>query len=390
MKESRCGANRKVSRRTCRSTCLRAVCSNVNLSANASNSTATKSSFVEHLRNIFDQDNEMVDAFSCWMAIQVQRPGVKVQWAPLVQGGQGIGKSYFATEVLAPILGYSNVAIIGPEPLGERFNKYAVAKQLLVVDELTQKSIDQSQVEAKLKMLISEPSLGIRMMNQDWVYYPNRLNVMLISNQSSPIRIDPDDRRYFVHFSGFKPKVVEYMEDLINWTREHVTDIAGYLGSYYIEEFDPHKPAMITEARRVLVVESLDNITFEIRQMIKEEAWCFQADMTTTRLVQRCMGYPYKGYRSATYRAITNAMEQLAFPKIAKVRIPKDICQDDTDGRSRWMGHDAGSKPDLWVVRNHDRWLNGDERTEDRDVQLFRYLDRMVKPGAWDFQPPLQ
>ena len=74
--------------------------------------------FLAHINNVLTCEREqriLID----WLAYVVQNAGKRINWAILLQGAQGTGKSYFA-KVLEWVLG-TNAKSLDPSALGERF-----------------------------------------------------------------------------------------------------------------------------------------------------------------------------------------------------------------------------------------------------------------------------
>lgn len=63
--------------------------------------------FEEHMAFVVPDDRERA-ALMDYLAFLVQRPGEEVMWVPVIQGGQGIGKSWIG-HLMGVILGPSKV-----------------------------------------------------------------------------------------------------------------------------------------------------------------------------------------------------------------------------------------------------------------------------------------
>ena len=91
--------------------------------------------FLEHVQYLFVGDKEAVNILLDYLAFQVQFPGVKVNWALLIKGPPGNGKSYLC-EVMNAVLGSHNVHPLGNEELHENYSHWAAKTQFVVVEEM--------------------------------------------------------------------------------------------------------------------------------------------------------------------------------------------------------------------------------------------------------------
>ncbi len=95
--------------------------------------------FLTHISNVLVDEREqriLID----WLAYVVQNAGKRINWAILLQGAQGTGKSYFA-KVLEWVLG-SNAKSLDPSALGERFTGWAHGAVVNIVEEIRIKGDD--------------------------------------------------------------------------------------------------------------------------------------------------------------------------------------------------------------------------------------------------------
>jgi hypothetical protein len=74
------------------------------------------------------------ERFLDWCAFNVQRPGVKINYALLLVGPEGVGKDT-AVEPLRRMLGSHNTATIDADAIFEPFNSGFLPRQLLILNE---------------------------------------------------------------------------------------------------------------------------------------------------------------------------------------------------------------------------------------------------------------
>jgi hypothetical protein len=195
----------------------------------------------KHVRHLFRSvrdGNILLD----WIAYVVQTNN-RVNWAPLLQGTQGDGKTYFYA-LLAAILGKDNVIVINGKRLEEHFNPWAEGHMIVFIEEIRLHGKNRWDAVNNLKPNLTNLMVEIRRMRTDVYNVINRSSYMLTSNSRDGLPVDPSDTRYFPLFSrwqskesidAFKRENPEYYSDLYATLHE-----AGALRKWFLErEIDP-------------------------------------------------------------------------------------------------------------------------------------------------------
>jgi hypothetical protein len=121
--------------------------------------------------------------------------------ALLCHGTSGTGKGIFYHHIVTPLLGPQNVTIKRLEELESEFTGWLENKLFVFVDEVqTSSSLFHARVNAKLKNLITEPTIPIRRMYAGTYDKANYASFMFASNELDPVSIKDGDRRYTVGF----------------------------------------------------------------------------------------------------------------------------------------------------------------------------------------------
>jgi hypothetical protein len=88
-----------------------------------------------HLKLILGtEDNAAI--MILWIASLVQYPGRLIHWAPLIQGIQGLGKSFIG-RLIAAVIGGKNVGKVSPASVSSGFNGYATGVSVNVLEEIS-------------------------------------------------------------------------------------------------------------------------------------------------------------------------------------------------------------------------------------------------------------
>jgi hypothetical protein len=152
----------------------------------------------DHLLNIICNGiHEHFDWVMNWCAALVQQPGRHAMAAIILRGGQGIGKGYFADQMLGSLFhDQQYLHIIGANQLTAEFNEHLSGKVLIFADESTWGG--DPKAGAKLKGLVTEDTVPIHRKFLKMVEEPSALHIVIASNNEWPVPIDPDDRRFTV------------------------------------------------------------------------------------------------------------------------------------------------------------------------------------------------
>lgn len=183
--------------------------------------------------------------FLDYFAHIVKYPGVKIPWAVLLQGAEGIGKTVFF-EVLQHALG--NMYVYRPKApelisSGSKFNAWMRSKLAIVVDEI--KIDERRELIEILKPMITDKEIEIQAKGVDQEMEDNCANWVFFSNYKDAIPVNQNGRRYSVFFSALQTKreMLEagmdkgYFDRLWTWLREEqgLQAVTWWLQNYPIE-----------------------------------------------------------------------------------------------------------------------------------------------------------
>ncbi len=145
--------------------------------------------------------------FIDWMAFIVQKRK-RVNWAILLQGVEGDGKTFFF-ELLSAVLGGANVLTVPASLLGDRFNTWAEGYQVVFVEEVYLRGKHYSgEALNAIKPNITNQKINIHAKGIDTYQVLNKSSYFLTTNHRDALPLDNNDRRYFVLSSRFQTKEV--------------------------------------------------------------------------------------------------------------------------------------------------------------------------------------
>ena len=236
--------------------------------------------FLTHISNVLVCEREqriLID----WLAYVVQNAGKRINWAILLQGAQGTGKSYFA-KVLEWVLG-TNAKSLDPSALGERFTGWAHGSVVNIVEEIRIKGDDKWRIMDRLKPFITNSMIQIEEKGRDHRTVPNFTNYLLLTNYKDALPITNDDRRFCVMYGriqneqelfdyfGGRDAASDYFETLFSESEKHAGVLKTYLLNHKISEgFKPQGRAPDTESRQQMIQATISPEQCSVEDLINK------------------------------------------------------------------------------------------------------------------------
>ena len=200
--------------------------------------------FLTHLSKMLPVEDDRAKLLA-YMAACVQYPGRKLQWAPLIQGVEGNGKT-FLLHCIIQSLGerYAHLPKVS-SMAGDsgRFTGWIEQKLFVGLEEI--KTDDRRELMEVLKPLITNSRIEIQFKGQDQVTGDNRANFMACSNHKDAIPKNTGDRRWAIFYCAQQDKEDlqrdgmdgDYMVKLWEWAKANGFPIINdYLRSYAIPD----------------------------------------------------------------------------------------------------------------------------------------------------------
>lgn len=203
--------------------------------------------FMTHLSKVLPDERDQTILLS-YMAACVQYKGYKIQWAPLLQGVVGNGKTLF-TRCVAYAIGERYTHMPPALEISEKFNAWLFNTLFIGVEDIYVPSNKLEMIET-LKPMITNKRLAKRAMNTDQAMHNICCNFMFNSNHKDGIKDATKDRRYCVFYSAQQEKIDlirdgmtgDYFSNLYDWLDNHngYAKVAHFLNEYAIpNEFNP-------------------------------------------------------------------------------------------------------------------------------------------------------
>lgn len=314
--------------------------------------------FTQHLQRLIPDDRDRL-ILTSYMAACVQYKGCKFQWAPLIQGVEGNGKS-FISEALTAAIGDRYVHTPIASELAEKYNSWNFNKLLICVEDVYLPDGKREIIEI-LKPLITSRRYAKRAMHSDQEMCDLCGNWVLNSNHKDAVAKTRNDRRFAPFYTAqqttedlIRDGVTEqYLIELYAWAKDkggfaHVT--------YFLENFDipaEYNPAVqeggqCARAPRTTSTDEAISVSMggaeqEILEAIEQETVGFAGGWVSSVALDRLLRDIRKS-GAIPYNKRTELMESLGYQLHPKLN----------GGRaSKLIDLDQNKRPRLYVKSGH-------------------------------------
>lgn len=237
--------------------------------------------FLTHLAKILPDERDRLILLA-YMAACVQHKGVKFQWAPLLQGVEGNGKTLF-TRCVAEAVGRRYVHWPKASKLSKEFNAWMLGKLFYGVEDIYVPDQKREIIEELKPMITGGDGLEIEGKGVDQISADVCGNFMFNSNHKDAVRKTQNDRRFCVLFSAQQQAADlardgmdgDYFPRLYDWLRaEGYAIVSELLHTWPIpDEYNPAtgcQRAPVTTATAAAIAASTGGVEQEIQEAIAQ------------------------------------------------------------------------------------------------------------------------
>lgn len=286
--------------------------------------------------NIIFMDVANAEIFTCWLAHQVQFPGKKILWAPVIQSFQGLGKTFFR-ELLEYCLGKDNVGVVSSSSAISDFNGWACRRLVNVIEELKISNTNGHLALNALKPLITDSSILINEKGVNAYKINNTVNYLCFTNFKNALPVDEGDRRWWIHFSPFENErefldyvgedAPEYFARLFDGLSNNAGEVLKWLQEYNItNEFLSIKRAPDTDAKRRIIAtrEAAIEGLLELKNLINEGGEFYNNEVVSSSDLFNDFCVKYPNFNLGDHKNKHYLLTRLGFTKIDKQISIKD------------------------------------------------------------------
>lgn len=237
--------------------------------------------FLTHLTKVLPDERDRY-ILLCYMAACVQHQGVKFQWAPLLQGVEGNGKTLF-TRCVAEAVGRRYVHWPKASKLSKEFNAWMVGKVFYGVEDIYVPDQKREIIEELKPMITGGDGLEIEGKGVDQISADICGNFMFNSNHQDAVRKTKNDRRFCVLFSAQQQSTDltrdgmdgDYFPRLYDWLKaDGYAIVAELLHTFPIpDEYNPAtkcQRAPVTTSTAAAINASTGGIEQEIHEAVAQ------------------------------------------------------------------------------------------------------------------------
>lgn len=224
--------------------------------------------FQSHLYMLCGQRDWLYVLLLQWLAHNVQHPGHKIRWSPLIKGVQGDGKSIVGDLIFA-VMGEANVKITSPSNISNKggFTDWATGKAVNFIEEIRLEGKEKHALYNAMKLFVGDTRADMnRKGRASGDTMPNVMNHWANSNYGDAIPVDPRERRWCIVFSPYMTiedaaadkglpdadSLVRHFKMLGASMRAEPGAWRGWLMSIDTSLFDPDGRAPITPEREMM------------------------------------------------------------------------------------------------------------------------------------------
>lgn len=239
--------------------------------------------FMTHLHKLLpnERDRQILLAY---MAACVQHVGVKFQWAPLLQGVEGNGKSLLS-RCVAYAVGRRYVHWPNASKLTNQFNGWMVGKVFYAVEDIYVADGRRDVIEELKPMITGGDGLEIEGKGVDQISADICGNFMFNSNHKDAIAKSRNDRRFAVFYTA-QQQAADLMRDgmrggympaIYNWLKNEggYAIVAELLHTYPIpDDLNPAGTcdrAPLTSSTEEAITASMGSIEQEVMEAIEQQ-----------------------------------------------------------------------------------------------------------------------
>jgi hypothetical protein len=209
-----------------------------------------------------------------WMAHNVQFPGKKIRWSPIIKGVHGDGKT-LAAVFLRSAMGYRNVSTTSNSNISNSggFTDWAVRGAVNVIEEIMLTGKARHQLYNAMKEFITNNIVDINPKGATPYQAYNTTNHWANTNHNDAIPMEKTDRRWFVIFTpwsdlgsmmtycGLDAAGWKHRTDSIDYAKENCASElrAWFLGMEIPAWFDVNGSAPMTPEKHRMMASSTDD-----------------------------------------------------------------------------------------------------------------------------------
>ncbi len=178
--------------------------------------------------------------------------------ALVLRGAEGTGKGLFMEQIIAPLFGEDFTVTVDDDRLNSNFKGWIGEKLFFNLNEIAHDGKTRRAVINFIKVLITDRLVQMEAKNKDAVATEIFGNILITSNEVSPLEISVTDRRFTVFQTAGNIKKAGWDTGaVVREIKSELTDFAVMLKSYKVD-WALYDKALDTPAKRNIVQSTND------------------------------------------------------------------------------------------------------------------------------------
>jgi hypothetical protein len=222
------------------------------------------------LDNLFHNQPDAKEEFINWCAAIVQT-GCKTGVAWGFFGASGTGKGLII-DVMAIVLGRQNCSLnVSDTDLNSTFNPYCHHVQLIHLNEIASDFHGRHGVAGKIKAMTTDNVLRMNQKGIGEIAIDNHANLILNSNKSNPLELDPDDRRWNMIIAQLALAMCDWWDGNNSYKKaiSEAEEFGQYLRGYKADYMRAKTPMAMSFAKQS-VIEQTSPILMIVAKAMRE------------------------------------------------------------------------------------------------------------------------
>lgn len=270
-----------------------------------------------------------------WMAHNVQHPGVKIRWAPLIKGIPGDGKTLIGN-AMGMALGLPNVKQISPKVLGTDFSDWAHGACVGVLEEMKLTGHNRHDIFNALKPNVTNDVIPIHPKGKAEYNVQNTMNYIGFTNHGDALPLDDTDRRWMIVFTPFNTKAelatetrklgysepAAYFDELFEAIASNPGELRRWLLDMPLaDNFRPNGNAPHTDEKAHMVSMSASAEETLVRELIEDGARGVSADVLSSKaLVEAAYVLDPQAADGLKTNTLNRLLQRLGWRLVARVK----------------------------------------------------------------------
>ena len=292
--------------------------------------------FNQHLFLLCNRRQDVYNNLIQWIAYNVQNPGRKIRWSPLIKGVEGDGKSIIGA-VLRATMGMQNVRITDTSVMKNAggFTDWATGYCVNIIEEIRLHGSMRYELLERMKMFVESDHINLNFKGKTDGQLPNVTNHLALTNFNDALPLSVGDRRWMVIISpnsdiwdavrdrglSSLDELPAYFKAIARSCKANPGQWRQWLCAIDVSAFDPDGRAPYTAEKQRMVATSRDSAEEILDQILEDgglgihrDAFCSSVLSATLR--NRALTTGAEIPKSSAWNAM---LARLGYEKLEKV-----------------------------------------------------------------------